>query len=86
MAVNQAYEDRRLVYLASAEDGEPFPFRDLKKGMRFILYEGTGEPVGNPQTEWPFVAASDAYPLPSGVWTVEIEGTASNCPINSPKS
>lgn len=49
-----------------------FPFRELKKGDEFQLFEATGEPV--PDAPPVLIAESDAYPPSNGegAWGIQV--------------
>ena len=48
---------------------KPIEFAELKKGMRFKLYEPDGEPVANGEI---LEASSDAYKNEDNISTIEI--------------
>lgn len=48
-------------------------FAELRKGVKFRMFESTGEPVvdNEGRTEW--TAISDPFKTESGVWAIKID-------------
>ena len=48
-------------------------FAELRKGVKFKMFEPTGEPVVDNEGETEWIAISDPFKTESGVWAIEID-------------
>lgn len=79
MTNTKLYKSRIVKRKTEDEEWEIIPFKELRDGDVFMLYEPDGEgPIVNNAGEVELKCTSDAYQGPHGpdkmmVWTVEIE-------------
>ena len=65
-------DKRKVIHIQDDGTKREIEFKYIKKGMKFKLFESTGEPVLFSE-ESIFTAQSDAYLNNFGIWEVETD-------------
>ena len=65
-------DKRTVIHIKDSRTRIEIKFKDLKKGMKFKLYESTGELVVSNELSL-FTAMSDAYLNESGIWEIQTD-------------